>query len=105
MTTYSKLSPYYHTPLNGSYLDILSLRNLTGETDDVRYEITSQYEYRPDLLAYDLYGSSRLWWVFAQRNADVIFDPIYDLVSFTENPFSKSFDNYLKNFEKQMEKR
>ena len=78
MTTYSKLSPYYHTPLNGSYLDILSLRNLTGETDDVRYEITSQYEYRPDLLAYDLYGDSNLWWVFAVRNKDVIKDPIYD---------------------------
>ena len=92
MTTYSKLSPYYHTPLNGSYLDILSLRNLTGETDDVRYEITSQYEYRPDLLAYDLYGDSNLWWVFAVRNKDVIKDPIYEVLWKLNGP--DSINNY-----------
>jgi hypothetical protein len=25
-----------------------------------------------------LYGTPRLWWVFAQRNPDQIEDPIYD---------------------------
>jgi hypothetical protein len=30
------------------------------------------------LLAFDLYGTPRLWWVFAQRNPDAIEDPIYD---------------------------
>jgi len=30
------------------------------------------------LLAFDLYGTPRLWWVFAQRNPDQIEDPIYD---------------------------
>ena len=30
------------------------------------------------LLAYDLYGTPRLWWVFAQRNPDQIEDPVYD---------------------------
>ena len=78
-STYSKLSPYYTTPFNGSYLDVLDLRNLTAEADDVQYTITSQYEYRPDLLAYALYNDSALWWVFAVRNKDTIKDPIYDL--------------------------
>ena len=36
------------------------------------------YAYRPDLLAFDLYGTPRLWWVFAQRNPNEIEDPIYD---------------------------
>jgi hypothetical protein len=29
-------------------------------------------------LAYDLYGNANLWWVFAQRNPNVIKDPIWD---------------------------
>ena len=33
---------------------------------------------RPDLLAYDRYGSSRYWWLFAMRNKDIIIDPIQD---------------------------
>ena len=47
--------------------------------DDVVYEIEPQYNYRPDLLAYDLYGNPKLWWVFAQRNMDTVLDPIYDI--------------------------
>jgi alpha-L-fucosidase len=47
-------------------------------TTDVSYTIDQIYAYRPDLLAFDLYGSPRLWWVFAQRNPDAIEDPIYD---------------------------
>ena len=81
MAIYAKASPYYTTPMNGSYLDIINFRNITGKSDDVQYEITSQYEYRPDLLAYDIYGDSNLWWVFAVRNKDIIKDPIYDFVA------------------------
>ena len=78
-SAYSKLSPYYSTSLNGSYLDFINFRNIPNLRDDVFYTLTSQYEFRPDLLAHDLYGDSNLWWVFAVRNKDVIKDPIYDL--------------------------
>ena len=47
---------------------------------DFLYAIESQYTYRPDLLAYDLYGTPQLWWVFVQRNLDVLQDPIFDFV-------------------------
>jgi hypothetical protein len=40
--------------------------------------------YRPDLLAYDLYGDAGLWWVFIQRNLDVLQDPILDFVPGTQ---------------------
>ena len=30
-------------------------------------------------MAYDLYDDQNLWWVFAQRNMDIIKDPIYDI--------------------------
>jgi hypothetical protein len=35
-------------------------------------------------LAFDLYGTSKLWWVFSQRNLDIIQDPIFDFVPGTQ---------------------
>ena len=80
MATYTSTSPW-HTTLQteNRYLDILNIRPVPASPDDVLYEIEPQYNYRPDLLAYDMYGSPKLWWVFAQRNMDTIKDPIYDL--------------------------
>lgn len=79
MSDYSKFSPYYNTKLAGSYLDVITFINIPTQVDDVEFEILSKYEYRPDLLAYDLYGNVLLWWVFAVRNKDKIKDPIFDL--------------------------
>ena len=78
MADYSNTSPYFNTREIADYLDILSPRTISADQDDQSYTIESTYAYRPDLLAYDLYGSPRLWWVFAQRNPDQIEDPIYD---------------------------
>jgi hypothetical protein len=78
MATYLKTSPWADTPANNLYLELLSIRPVPAEADDFRYVIENQYKHRPDLLAYDLYGTSKLWWVFVQRNMSVIKDPIYD---------------------------
>ena len=78
MAKYSNTSPYFETPEIFDYLDILNPRTITAEDDDQSYTIERTYAYRPDLLSYDLYGTPRLWWVFAQRNPDQIEDPIYD---------------------------
>ena len=78
---YSSKSPYYLSSVNQSHLDVMTLRQITPLKDDVYYEVGSKYENRPDLLAYDIYGDSGLWWVFAVRNKDVIKDPVYDLVA------------------------
>lgn len=77
---YSSSSPWYTTPIVNNYLDILDIRPIPAEDDDFRYTLEPQYTYRPDLLAHDVYGTSRLWWVFAQRNLDRIQDPIFDFV-------------------------
>lgn len=84
MATYLRTSPYYTTSDSNGYLDIMSFRDIPAETDDVLYEVTKNYEHRPDLLAYDLYGDVNLWWVFAMRNKSVIKDPTYDLTSGTK---------------------
>lgn len=80
MTTYNNASPWLHTRQNSLYLELLEIRPVPAETDDFRYVIENQYKHRPDLLAYDLYGNAKLWWVFVQRNMSVIKDPIYDFV-------------------------
>ena len=85
MAQYGSSSAYGKTQFkNKQYLDILTIRPVPENSDDVRYAIEPQYAYRPDLLAYDLYGEKNLWWVFAQRNMDIIKDPVYDIVSGTK---------------------
>ena len=76
---YKKTSPWATTKQNRLYLDILSIRPVPAESDDFKYVIENQYRHRPDLLAFDLYGDPKLWWVFVQRNMDVIKDCIYDV--------------------------
>jgi hypothetical protein len=78
---YSASSPYYRTGTFGIFLDVMTNRPITRLPDDLLYEIDSVYEYRPDLLASDLYGDSSLWWVFAQRNPNVLIDPLMDFVA------------------------
>ena len=80
-TQYSASSPYSKTATFGNFLDVMVNRSITKLPDDVLYEIDSVYEYRPDLLAADLYGTSSLWWVFAQRNPNVLVDPLKDFIS------------------------
>lgn len=78
--TYSNFSPWFATPVKENYLDLLTIRPVSAEPDDYYWTVTTQYQYRPDLLAYDLYGEPALWWVFMQRNLDVIQDPIFDFI-------------------------
>lgn len=83
MAQYTQSSPWSITPQNNLYMELLEIRPVPAETDDFRYVIESQYEHRPDLLAYDLYGNPKLWWVFVQRNMSVLRDPIYDFATGT----------------------
>lgn len=78
MTTYSRSSPWSITSQNNLYLELLTMRPVPAEEDDVTYTIETQYTHRPDLLAYDLYDNPKLWWVFVQRNMEIIKDPIFD---------------------------
>lgn len=78
-TEYSSKSPYSETPQTNWYLDILEFRNIPKFSNDQTITLQSKYEKRPDLLANDLYGSTRYWWVFAVRNPNIIKDSIYDL--------------------------
>jgi hypothetical protein len=53
-------------------------RPIPKESDDKLWIINVTYQYRPDLLAYDLYGDAGLWWVFYQRNPNTLAAPPLD---------------------------
>lgn len=78
---HNKNSFLKNTAVNDFYLGINDLPSIPARLGDSVYVIPPSYENRPDLLAYELYGSSRLWWVFAMRNLDLLRDPINDFVS------------------------
>ena len=80
---YPSTSPYKDTGIfNEKYLDFMVYRPIPSFSSDVLYTIPEVYQYRPDLLAYDLYSDGRLWWVFAARNPNRLgFDPYFDFVA------------------------
>jgi hypothetical protein len=78
MAKYQQTSPWANTTIKNGYLQNFKIRPVSAEPDDIRYTIDPQYNYRPDLLSYDMYDTPKLWWVFAQRNMNVIRDPIFD---------------------------
>ena len=84
MTTYAKSSPYYKTEVHNNFLDIAKVRTFPKLPDDVLFQINPTYQFRPDLLAHDLYGDAGLWWVFAVRNPNTIKDPVFDFQSGTK---------------------
>ena len=78
MANYDSTSPYFLTEYNQFYLDVMVDRPLPKESDDLSFTINLTYQYRPDLLAHDLYSDARLWWVFYQRNPNTLTKPPLD---------------------------
>ncbi len=76
---YDKHSPYVTTKTFGDFLDVATLPAIPRGLDDVLFTVNKTYQFRPDLLAFDLYGDAAWWWVFAMRNPNSIQDPINDM--------------------------
>ena len=80
MANYRTDSLYRNTKIiNGQYLDVLDIDNIDiDNTTTKTITLEAKYEEKPDLLAYDLYGNAKLWWVFALFNQNKLADPIVD---------------------------
>ena len=78
MANYDATSPYYTTGYSQFFLDVMINRPIPAQSDDLPFIINLTYQYRPDLLAHDLYGDARLWWVFYQRNPNTLTKPPFD---------------------------
>jgi hypothetical protein len=78
---YSKTSPYTGTETFSFFLDVANIPAIPFDPSDTQYMIDNIYQHRPDLLAYDLYGDTSLWWVFSVRNPNTLQDPVYDFLA------------------------
>jgi hypothetical protein len=78
MANYDSTSPYYLTQYSQFFLDVMTDRPIPKLNDDTLWIVNSTYQYRPDLLAYDLYDNAGLWWVFYQRNPNTLTAPPLD---------------------------
>jgi len=76
--SYTNYSLYFQTPIDSQgRLSYWVPRPIPFSTSDKVVTISQVYQYRPDLMANDLYGDARLWWIFAQRNPNALAaDPI-----------------------------
>ena len=63
MANYDSTTAYYNTGYSQFFLDVMQNRNIPKQGDDRILLINQTYQYRPDLLAYDLYDTPTLWWV------------------------------------------
>jgi len=83
VVTYNRNSFYYKTPQTNNYVNYLDFWNgyyFLANANDTLITLDASYTHRPDLLAYNLYGATQLFWVFMLRNPNVIKDPIWDFV-------------------------
>lgn len=81
MPVYSSTTPYAVTPYSQFFLDVMVDRPIPKQPDDQLFRINQTYQYRPDLLAFDLYDQSQLWWVFYQRNPNTLTAPPWDFIA------------------------
>lgn len=79
---YRRDSLYRNTKIvDKKYLDVYSSASVSNDSEVETMVIGPKYNQRPDILAQDLYGNSKLWWVFAEYNQDTLVDPIIDFKS------------------------
>lgn len=81
-TTYKSTSNYSKTASNSKYLEtyIPPISN-TSNIETYSTVISAKYNFRPDLMAHDLFGKKDYWWIFVILNRDEIVDPIYDFTT------------------------
>lgn len=74
-------SPYFETPQTSWYTDHYVYRPIPPDKGDTVIVLSVKYEFRPDKLSYDLYGTPAFWWVFCVRNPFLRADPIWSFVA------------------------
>ena len=76
---YKENSPWNKTSIiDNTVLDIMNKRILFPDPNDEVYVIPQEFDERPDLCSYEMYGTAKYWWIFAVRNSNDIEDQIRD---------------------------
>lgn len=56
------------TIVDGNKLGWWERKIMPKSTTDITFTVTAEYQYRPDKLAYDVYGRANLQWFVLQYN-------------------------------------
>lgn len=75
---YKKTSQYKDSVQTQNFLKYYVHRRIPPANDDYEYTVPSEHHQRPDNAADDIFGNSRLWWVFMVKNMDKLIDPVED---------------------------
>lgn len=81
---YDTSTPYNDTGYSQFFLDTWVNRPFPRLDDDILFVINQTYQYRPDMLAFDLYDNPKLWWVFYQRNPNTLTRAPFDFAAGTQ---------------------
>ena len=79
--SYPSTSPYALTTQTNQRLNMFVYRDIPSASDDKTITLNAKYQYRPDILSNDVYGTPVYWWVFSVRNRNIIKDPIWDMTA------------------------
>ena len=79
--TYPSVSPYSNTPQTSWYLQNWVYKPIPPDSGDQFFTLSSKYNYRPDILSYDLYGTAAYYSVFCIRNPFLRKDPMWNFVT------------------------
>lgn len=69
------------TTITNGYADIYVPPLVPDFTKTTQITLGQRYNKRPDILAYELYGDSKFWWLFLLYNKNTLLDPINDFVT------------------------
>ena len=54
---------------DGNYVPmLLEVGEIPRSQNDLYVQVTSGYEYRLDLISFEIYGTTKLWWAIALAN-------------------------------------
>ena len=78
MTTFDKRSIYRKTSNDGFFLGYYEPLYLPQHSTDYYMVIPTEYDLKPGMLAYNLYGDAQLLWIFSIYNRETIIDPLFN---------------------------
>jgi hypothetical protein len=78
---YKRTDFYFQTEIeNKTFLGFLNDRDIGFADDDKYIIVQKRHEFRPYVLAFDLYGKDEYAWIFPRMNMDILKDPIRDMI-------------------------
>lgn len=75
-----KYSIYKNTDSDGYEMKYYNPINIPFDSQtDYEFTVPDKYHQKPGNMAYELYGTPKLYWIFAYFNQDKVEDPIFDI--------------------------